>query len=170
MASKPLIGIRHDDPANIASTARVTCSAETAAGKCSNVIDGWTRDIGDGACHQWQAPLDAGPQWIALEWGAPQAIKSVQLVFDSGLNRHLFLSGEDSAYNPQTRGPQPETVADYVLEAEVGGAWKTLAEVRGNFLRLARHSADCTASKLRLAVKRTNGDSLGRVFAIQCYG
>jgi hypothetical protein len=68
------------------------------------------------------------------------------------------------------RGPQPETVADYVLEAELDGAWKTLASVKGNFLRLARHGAECKASKLRLTVERTNGDSLARVFDIQCYG
>ena len=164
-----LIGIRHDDPANVAAAGRATCSAETAQGKCANIIDGWTRDIGDGACHQWQAPLEGGPQWICLEWDTPQAIKSIQLVFDSGLNRHLFLSGEDTAYNPQTRGPQPEIVADYVIEAECDGAWKTLTAVKGNFLRLARHQVNCTTARLRLAVNRTNGDPLARVFSIQCY-
>ena len=165
-----LIGIRHDDAANVAAAGRVTCSAETPEGKCANVIDGWMRNMGDDICHEWKAPLESGPQWICLEWDTPHPIKTIQLVFDSGLYRHLFLSGEDSAYNPQTRGPQRETVADYVLEAERDGAWKTLASVKGNFLRLVRHKVDCTASKLRLTVERSNGDPLARVFDIQCYG
>jgi len=164
-----LIGIRHKDEANVSPRARVTCSAETAEGKAGNLVDGWTRDIGDGSTHQWQAPLGAGPQWVCLEWDEPQPIDTIQIVFDSGLHRKLFLSGQDSAYNGQTRGPQPETVADYVLEAEVGGKWKTLATVKGNYLRLARHRAGCTASKVRLTVARSNGDSLARVFDIQCY-
>jgi putative selenate reductase molybdopterin-binding subunit len=56
--------------------------------------------------------------WIELSWPQKQKIRSVQITFDSGLHRRLALSGQDHYYNSQVRGPQPETVADYIIEGE----------------------------------------------------
>ena len=166
-----ILDVANQDEHDLARKARVTCSAETEAGKAGQVIDGYNRDVGDGATHQWQAPMAGGEPWLALEWDAPQTLRTVQLTFDSGLHHRLFLSGEDSAYLPQTRGPQPETVADYTLEAKVGNDWVALAEGRDNFLRLVRHPIEpTTITALRLRVQRTHGDDLARLFEIRCYG
>jgi hypothetical protein len=69
------------------------------------------------------------------------------------------------------RGPQPETVRDYVLEARLpGGRWQELASVQGNFYRLRRHSFPPVETEaIRLRIKATNGDPLARVFEIRCY-
>ncbi|MDX9974473.1 MAG: FAD-dependent oxidoreductase [FCB group bacterium] len=166
-----LLGIRNEDEADLARRATITCSAQTSEGPAASVIDGWNRDIGDGATHQWQAPMDAGDPWIELAWDAPQRIGSVQLTFDSGLSRRLHLSGEDSVYFGQIRGPQPETVAEYTIEALVDGAWKTLAHETNNVVRLARiHFDPVNAQSLRLKVHRTHGDALARLFELRCYG
>ena len=165
-----ILDVANQDDADLARKARVSCSAQTEAGKAGQVIDGYNRDVGDGPTHQWQAPMAGGEPWLALEWDAPQTLRTIQLTFDSGLHRRLFLSGEDSAYLPQTRGPQPETVADYALEARINGQWFPVAQGKDNFLRLVRHTIEpVTTAALRLRVHRTHGDELARVFELRCY-
>ncbi|NOZ57168.1 MAG: FAD-dependent oxidoreductase, partial [Calditrichaeota bacterium] len=165
-----LIGIRNEDPDDLARQARVTASAETPDGAAVSIIDGWNRNIEDGQSHQWRAPLAKGPQWIQLEWSSPQRIREVLITFDSGLNRKLFLTGVDREYFQQIRGPQPETVADYTIEAKMGGAWHRVASVKDNFLRLRKHNfQDLRTTNIRITVHRTNGDGLARIFQVRCY-
>ncbi|NLF56845.1 MAG: FAD-dependent oxidoreductase [Candidatus Hydrogenedens sp.] len=166
-----LLGMANADPEDLARTARVTCSHHAPEGAPEQVTDGWNRDIGDGNAHQWRAAMDGKEPWLQLEWGKPVTLRRVQFTFDTGLHRRLSLSGEDWVINSQTRGAQPETVADYAVEARVEGAWREVARNTGNYLRLARHAVGpVTADALRLRVLRTNGDGLARVFEVRCYG
>ncbi len=164
-----IIGFRNDDPDDLARKAKVTASAETVQGKAINVIDGYNRDIGDEKIHQWQAPIQKSKTWIQLKWGKVQKISEIQLTFDSGLNRTLFLSGEDSVYFSQTRGPQPETIADYTIKAEIDGKWVEIAEKNNNYLRMVRHKIEpVSTGSIRVHIHRTNGDALARIFEIRC--
>ena len=68
--------------------------------------------------HQWAAPVsDSNPAWIELKWTKPQRISQVQLTFDTGFQRELTLTSSDSHNANMIRGPQPETVRDYTIEA-----------------------------------------------------
>ncbi len=166
-----LLGVTNEDPLDLARQAAVTASAETYEGPARSVIDGWNRHPGEGVSHQWQAPMESGEPWLELRWPVPKPLALVQITFDTGLHRGLFLSGQDSAYLPQIRQPQPETVAAYTLEAWCDGAWKTLAEETNNVLRLVRHRFEPVDTEaLRIRVRRTHGDPLARVFEVRCYG
>lgn len=163
-----LLGIANEDPADFARAATVTSSAATPEGPATAVIDGWNRDIGDGRPHQWQAPLPDA--WIQLTWDKPRPIGALQITFDTGLHRRLFLSGEDSAYNNQIRGPQPETVADYLIESqEPNGTWRERLRVESNYQRMVRHPLGVDTAALRIRILRTHGDPLARIFEIRCY-
>ena len=165
-----LLAVRNEDPKDLARMARVTCSHHTPEGPPERVLDGWNRDIGDGVTHQWQAPMANGEAWLRLDWRHARLLRRIQLTFDSGLHRKLFLSGEDAAYLHQTHGPQPETVCDYVVEILVKKEWREVARGGGNFLRMGRHAWEpVKTSALRLRVLKTNGDPLARVFEIRCY-
>ncbi len=165
-----LLGIANEDPDDLARKARVSCSHQTESGTAAQVIDGWNRDIGDGHSHQWQAAMTNGEPWLRLDWDQPQTLRQVQLTFDSALHRRLFLSGEDGAYNAQTRGPQPEIVAEYVVEILVNGAWREVARNADNCLRRVVHAFEpAPVSALRLRVLKTQGDPLARVFELRCY-
>ncbi len=95
----------------------------------------------------------------------------IRITFDTALQRRLFLSGEDGAYNAQTRGPQPETVADYAMEVLADGQWRETVRNTDNFLRAVAHEFDpVTVTALRLRVLRTWGDPLARVFEVRCRG
>jgi len=165
-----LLNVRNEDPADLARDARITASAELPKGKAGSVTDGWNRDIGDGQSHQWRAPMAGETPWIQLEWRKPKTIGTIQVTFDSGLNRRLYLTGQDSEYSSQIRGPQPEIVASYILQAQVKNEWVTLAKDENNYLRLRRHAFEPVRTrKIRLVVQKTNGDDLARVFEIRCY-
>ena len=56
------------------------------------------------------------------------------------------------------------------MEAFDGKAWKEVAAVKDNFLRHRVHNfPKQAASKVRLTVDATNGDSSARVFEIRAY-
>jgi len=165
-----LLGFKNEDPADLARQAQVTASGEIESGPAGSVIDGVNRDIGDGRSHQWQAEMTHPAPWLDLTWDAVQTIRLIQLTFDSGLNRKLFMTGEQVHYRDQIFAPQPETVADYEIQAEIDGQWQSIISVQGNYLRLARHEiAPVKTRRIRLTLKRTHGDALGRVFEVRCY-
>jgi hypothetical protein len=98
-------------------------------------------------------------------------VRLIQLTFDSGLNRKLFMTGEQRHYRDQIFAPQPEIVADYEIYAEIEGKLKSVMAVQGNYLRLARHEiVPVKTKRIRISLKRTQGDALGRVFEVRCYG
>jgi hypothetical protein len=146
----------------------VTASAEEGARKAALVLDGFVR----GDDHQWAAPVRGdAPAWIELRWAEPRRISSVQITFDSGFQRQLTLSAQESQNVNLLRAPQPETVKDYTIRCRTaGGEERTLASVRGNFQRLNRHRFEpLEVRSLRLEIGATNGDRLARVFEIRCY-
>jgi hypothetical protein len=165
-----LLGIRNEDPDDLARRARVRASHENPEGPAMAVVDGWNRDIGDGLSHQWQALMSEIAPWIELSWDTAQTIRQVQITFDSGLNRLLYLTGQDSEYNRQVRRAQPETIADYVIEARVQNLWVSIIEVKDNYLRLVRHTFEpVQAQAVRVRVLKTQGDPRARIFEIRCY-
>jgi len=158
--------VRNEDDHDLARQAEVRASSEEAHAPASNVIDGWVRDIPGKAVHQWQGRMQDGGAWIELRWSKPVKIAEVQITFDTGFQRELTLTSSESAHKGIIRGPQPETVRDYVLEAQ----GKELARVAGNYQRLRRHRFDpVETDRLRLRVLATNGSDLARVFEIRCY-
>jgi hypothetical protein len=157
-------GLRNEDPADLARTARVKASAEREHYAAEKILDGATRDIPGKETHQWQAPL---PAWIELNWDDPVTLREVQITFDSGFQRELTLSSSDSITNGIVRAAQPETAKAYRLVAD----GQEIAVESANHQRLRRHklAQPVTAKSLRLEVTSANGSDLARVFEIRCY-
>lgn len=121
--------------------------------------------------HRWMSDPDAGlPAWVEVRWAEPVTIRSVQLVFDTGLHRLLTQSGADGYTAKMQWGrPQEETVRDYLITGD-GGA-DGLA-VTGNYLRLRRHTWDepMRTRSLRIEVTATHGLDHARIMEIRAYG
>jgi len=161
-----LRGVRNEDELDLARQARAAASSEEPHAPSSNVLDGWVRDIPGKEIHQWQGRLKDGSAWIELRWPKPVRISEVRITFDTGFQRELTLTSSESVHKGIIRGAQPETVRDYVLEAQ----GKHLARVTGNYQRLRRHRFEpVETDRLRLTVTATNGSELARVFEIRCY-
>lgn len=100
------------------------------------------------------------PQWLELRWPEEVEFDTVYLTFDNNLDRPLW------GYY----GVAPELVRDYRLLARVGGEWREMAKVEGNYKRrnvvkFERVRADA----LRLEVLATNGERSARVFEVRVY-
>ena len=169
---KPGQLLSNADPADLARTAKVAASGAIKDATPERILDGITRDIPKGPIHHWAGPLEQDGAWIELRWDRPQFLRQVQITFDSGFPRQLFLTASDSHTRTVLRAPQPETIRDYdVLVRRQGSTqWEAVAKVTGNFQRLRRHQFEASqVEALRLHAKATNGAEEARVFEIRCY-
>lgn len=167
---QPILGVKNNDHKDLARQADVQTSSETETGKAANVIDGVNRDIQDGSTHQWRADLSNGEQYIQLDWKKAVSIKTLELTFDTGLNRHLRLSARHAVIKNQVRGAQPETVSDYRIEFYKANKLIKKIEFEDNFLRKVCHEFEpVLANRVRIVAVKTHGDKYARVFEIRCY-
>lgn len=186
-----LLGCQNEDPRDLAPKASVSASSEVPDGPATAVIDGWTRSLRSpdsnpaqspiGAppdrfphgSHRWMSnPAQGLPAWISLSWQSRVAISSIELIFDTGMHRLLTLSMADGYTERMHWGkPQPETIRDYAIEANIDGNWKTILEIQSNYQRRRLHRLDqpLETSDLRIHVFNTNGIDHARIFEIRVY-
>lgn len=178
-----LIERLNEDPTDLARSATVTASSEQPGSPATNVVTGQTRAVHGKkgvppnrtkpGTHRWMSDPKAGlPAWLELGWDKPIRPAEVQLIFDTGMHRVVTLSHSDAYTARMMWGePQPETVRDYEVQAMVNGSWKTLGEIRGNYLRRRVHTfADSTITRaLRIHIIATNGLDHARICEVRVY-
>jgi hypothetical protein len=151
-----ILGLRNEDPGDLARNAGVTASStDSSAGVSPEaVINGIARGT-PGNPNQWRSdPKQRMPQWIELDLGRESEIGLVQIAFDTALGR---LWGTE---------PHPETVRDYSLLAD----GRQIVSASGNNQRLRRHRfRGVKARRLRIEVSATNGDRCARIFEVRVH-
>lgn len=183
-----LIDIKNDDSSDMADSANIS----TSSGDGAECLSGQTRSVhGERGApskrarpgiHRWIS--EELPAWIQFDW-ADEAVEfsEIQLIFDTGLHRHLTLSHHDGYTSEMEWGTaQPETVRDYRIEAlpfsgpnPVGSStepsWVLLHEETGNYQRLRRHaiSHDGPISALRITVTTANGVDHARICEVRIH-
>ena len=176
-----LIGCSNSEPADAAQRATATASSELTAGQAANVISGVTRAVhGKGGSpesrrvagtHRWMSdPAEGLPAWLQLDWPDEIDVSEIQLVFDTGLHRHLTLSHHDGYTSRMQWGcPQAETVRDYTIQFLEHNDWIQAVEVSGNYQRLCRHvwNRAKRIRALRVVVTATNGLDHVRIMEIR---
>jgi hypothetical protein len=137
-------------------------SPPQAAYEPAQVLTGVTRP--HRATNLWRSdPGQPLPQWLQLEWRAPQSISQIELTFPGHLLRELH------AYPPFYRDPQ--TARDYRIEGWIDNAWVELHVEKGNYQRQRRHVlANAVATtQLRVVFDATNGDPCAALYEIRAY-
>lgn len=179
-----LIGQRNTDPADLARQARVTASSHQPGGEPGNVLSGQTRAVhgehgalperANPGTHRWMSQPEAGfPAWLQLTWTSPVTFREIRVVFDTGLHRPLTLTHSDAYAARMAWGrPQPETVAEYRIEALVEESWVLLLKESGNYQRLRVHLLPdiVKAGAIRVTVLATNGLDHARIVEVRIYG
>jgi hypothetical protein len=191
-----LLDLPGEDRANLASGANVTASSYQPGSEPELVLNGITRQISPGLktgnrsddfreqsllqeaglsklrTNQWASdPAQALPQFIQLKLSKPVRLNEIHLTFDSGFQRELTHTQSDSHTSRMVRGPQPETIRDYSLEACIEGHWTPVVEVTGNYQRKLVHKIEpILTDEVRLVASATNGDPAARLFEIRLYG
>ena len=177
-----LIGRVNLDERDLARNAKATASGAQDDGPAVNALYGTTRAVQGpkGAppgralpgTHRWMSDPAAGlPAWLELRWEKPIEVAEIQLIFDTGLHRPLTLTHSDAyAERMQWGRSQPETVRDYIIEGLVDGAWRTIANVDGNYQRRRIHAiAPVSITALRVTVNGTNGLDHARICEVRIY-
>ncbi|MEQ9406463.1 MAG: FAD-dependent oxidoreductase [Fuerstiella sp.] len=179
-----LIGRHNAQADDLARCAALSASTAQSTGAADQVISGCTRAVHGqhgappGRCvpgvHRWMSDPAAGlPAWLQLDWAEPVTVCQVQLVFDTGLHRHLTLSHHDGYTSRMIWGqPQPETVRDYTIEVSNGNGFSTVAQVTGNYQRLRRHDFELPEPirTIRIHITQTNGIDHARIAEVRVYG
>ncbi len=179
-----LIGRVHRDRSDLAGLAKITASSELPEGAAVEVISGATRSVhGEhgsppdrrvAGTHRWMSDPAAGlPAWLLLEWESMVTAFEIQLIFDTGLHRHLTMSHHDGYTQQMHWGrPQGETVCDYRVETLGSTGWETTVEVTGNYQRLRRHQLNPSkpVGAIRITVEKTNGIDHARIVEVRLYG
>jgi len=163
---------RNLDPLDLARKAEVTSSAATCEGEPENIINGFVRDFPGKWENRWGAKLGTNGEYVQLEWKEGVKLSRIQITFDTGFERQLTLTHQDSQNATMIRGPQPETPRDYELlyRAPDKEIWTSLLKVADNYQRVRRHEfGPFTASGLRLNITATNGSKLAAVYEVRCY-
>ena len=164
--------VRNSDPLDLARAAKVTASAEYKTSKAANVINGFVRDMEHEWKNRWGAPMTPDGVWLELAWDRPQKISRIQITFDTGFQRQLTLTSQESANKGIIRAPQPETVRDYEITAVTAGGGKpvSLAKATGNYQRLNRHTFEPVEVKsIRLRIAATHGAAVASLYEVRCY-
>jgi hypothetical protein len=164
---------KNTDPLDLARKAEAVASSTVEGSDASNIINGYVRDLPGKWENRWGAKMDTENVYVQLEWKQPQKIRHVQITFDTGFQRQLTQTQDDSQNAKQVWGqPQPETVRDYELLYRAPGSsdFKSLGKFTGNYQRLRRHYfTPVEADALRLRVFATNGSDTARVYEVRCY-
>lgn len=178
-----LINCAGSEPANLIHKAAITSTSEQLAGEASNVASSQSRSVhgergvpphrNHPGTHRWMSdPAHGLPVSLTITWPEPVSISQVQLVFDTGLHRHLTLTQLDSYAATMIWGsPQPETVRDYSIEGFDGKHWAEIACVSGNYQRLRTHLLESPANTtaLRISIHSTNGLDHARICRVRVY-
>ena len=153
-----ILGLKNEDPADLARSAKVTASESIADSSPENVISGITIDLPKQNKNRWVAPVSSSP-WIRLDWRSPQKFSQVRFIFEPG-NTPLSQTGSDYLLKTMVRGPQPKIVKDYKVTAVLeDGSEKVLADVKNNYQKLVVNKFEPVLAKaLKVQVSATNGD------------
>ncbi|MEI3847086.1 MULTISPECIES: FAD-dependent oxidoreductase [unclassified Microbacterium] len=143
---------------------RFSVSPRTDAYGADRVIGGLARPF-DGP-QLWSSETLAEEEWLELRWDSAQRIGRVELIFNDDVDEDLI----NLHHHATPFLVMPELVRDYRIEAQVGGAWRVLAEIAGNRVRRRVHPVEpVSADAVRIVVTATNGDPRAMISAVRVF-
>ena len=102
------------------------------------------------------------PQYIDLDFGEKKAFNTVQVTFDTNLNKHYHTT--PSLYRI------PECVKDYNIYYRHKNHWEKIVEEKGNYQRQKIHSFKrITTNKIRIDITATNGAGSAGIYEVRVY-
>lgn len=156
-----------NDPNDKAKKADVIFASSTSSGDVKLLLDGVSRDV-VGEPHHWQS--DGVNAEVQLEWNKPVNLSSVEMKFDTNLQRKMMMHKNPKKNKGQVLGIPPELAKNFIVEARVNGDWIKLGAVPYNKTRLVKvNFNEIKTTAIRLNVKETHGAPNVKMFEIRCY-
>lgn len=156
-----------NDPNDKAKENAIMFASSTLSGDVKNLIDGVSRDE-VGKIHHWQSEgLNAELQ---LEWKSTQNLTSVEMKFDTNLQKKINMHKQPLRNEAQDMAIPPELIKNLIVEARIKGEWIAIGKVDNNKTRLVKVKFDeISTSAVRVKLLETHGTSTIKMFEIRCY-
>lgn len=155
------------DPKDKAKLASLIFASSTTSGNVKNLIDGVSRDEVD-KIHHWQS--DGVKAELQLEWEQSQTLTSVEMKFDTNLQRKINMHKNPTKHEGQPMEIPKELVKVFNVEARIKGKWVEVGNVQNNLRRLVKiQFEEIKTTAIRVNLKETYGDSNIKMFEIRCY-
>ncbi|WP_139958693.1 FAD-dependent oxidoreductase [Flavicella sediminum] len=157
------------DEKDLAKQVATIFASSTSSGEAKLLTNGYSRDVQERKeINHWQS--EALPADVVLEWNTPQEISHIAIKCDTNTRKNLMLrhNGENNA-KFSNRVP-PELIESLSVEARVNGQWQEVGEIKKNKRRLIKFSFDpIKATAIKVLLKTTYGEKVGRLYEVSCY-
>ncbi|WP_298365782.1 FAD-dependent oxidoreductase [uncultured Lutibacter sp.] len=156
-----------NDPKDKAKKAATIFASSTASGDAKLLLDGVSRDEIE-KIHHWQS--EGLNEELQLEWNKPQKLTSVEMKFDTNLQRKMMMHKNPEKNKGQIIGIPPELIKNLSVEARVKGDWVEVGKVDYNKTRLVKvNFNEVKTTAVRVKLKETHGAESIKMFEIRCY-
>lgn len=156
-----------NDPKDKAKKAEVIFASSTSSGAAKLLLDGVSRDEVD-IPHHWKS--EGLNVELQLEWSKPQNLTSVEMKFDTNLQRKMMMHKNPAKNVGQVLAIPPELIKKLSVEARINGSWKEIGSVENNKTRLVKVKFnEVKTTAVRVKLKETHGDPDVKMFEIRCY-
>ena len=163
-------GFKNEDPLDKAKAATVTASSEIKGCEAVNVLNGYSRPVGDAPnCWQSGAFGEAGES-LTLSFEKGQVLTQIRVTFDSDLNKDLCPSMTRLIREKQEKHLPSTLAKDFKVQLLDQG--KTVLEkaVYGNSRRLhVIYFAPVACDEIKITVLNTYGVNHARIFEVRAY-
>lgn len=127
-----------------------------------NITNGYSRSYG--GTNLWLSDTNDESCFIEAEFEAPQSISELVLLFNASFNERI------DCFRQYSANTIPEIVRDYDVYYEIGGEYRLLKSVEGNYKRENKISfAPIVTSKIKINFKQTNGSSSVGLAELRAY-
>ncbi|XMO85903.1 FAD-dependent oxidoreductase [Algibacter sp. AS12] len=156
-----------NDPNDKAKKASLIFASSTLSGDVKNLVDGVSRDEVD-KIHHWQS--DGLNAELQLEWEKTQNLTSVEIKFDTNLQRKINMHKQPKKHLTQPMEIPKELIKNFSVEARVKGNWVKIGDIQNNLSRLVKVKFDeIKTTAVRVKLNDTYGEPNVKMFEIRCY-
>lgn len=159
--------VKSNDNKDLAPMAESIAVSSTSSGKAEYLIDGIARDINN-EIHHWQS--EGLNETVNLKWKSPVDMSSVEIKFDTNLNRQIMMHKNPDKYVNQIVGIPPELVKSFSVEVLYNNEWTKIADIDNNIHRLVKVKFKTQKVKeIRITLRDTYGSPQVKLFEVRCY-
>ena len=162
-------GCKNEYEKDIARLAKVTASSYIVGAEPENIINGYSRKIGNDENCWISKEMQSSGEWISFEFNSRIKPTQIDIRFDSNLSNEIMLTLFHSEVESQLKGIPKELVKDYDIEFYNYDELMYVENVRDNYLRHRIHKLNNSiiCNKIKIKVISTNGDTYARIFEVR---
>ena len=165
-----IMGLKNNDPADLARFAKVSATSQKPGCPASNVINGYSRNIDDDVNEWISDGIDEKGEILTLKLKEKARVSQVRITFDPDLSEERCISVSKAFLEKEPKGPAKDLVRDYSITLLCNGKTVACTQITGNYQRLCvTDFKPVEADEVRVTILATNGSPDAKVFEVRVY-